>query len=27
VFVRQQHTYDQRINNLLSGEAFVNPLA
>ncbi|HEY0527879.1 MAG TPA: glycosyltransferase [Gemmatimonadaceae bacterium] len=27
VFVRQHHTYDQRIENLLAGEAFVNPLA
>jgi spore maturation protein CgeB len=27
VFVRDHHTYDQRIHNLLSGEAFVNPLA
>jgi Glycosyl transferases group 1 len=26
-FVRQYHTFDQRINNLLSGEAFVNPLS
>jgi hypothetical protein len=26
-FVRQHHTFDQRIENLLSGEAFVNPLA
>ena len=26
-FVREHHTYDQRIHNLLSGEAFVNPLA
>jgi spore maturation protein CgeB len=26
VFVRANHTYDQRIQNLLSGEAFVNPL-
>jgi hypothetical protein len=26
VFVRQYHTFDQRIDNLLSGEAFVNPL-
>jgi hypothetical protein len=25
-FVRQYHTFDQRINNLLSGESFVNPL-
>ena len=25
-FVRQHHTFDQRIHNLLSGEAFVNPL-
>jgi hypothetical protein len=25
-FVRQFHTFDQRINNLLSGEAYVNPL-
>ena len=25
-FVRQYHTFDQRIHNLLSGEAFVNPL-
>jgi Glycosyl transferases group 1 len=27
VFVREHHTYDQRIHNLLSGEAYVNPLA
>jgi len=27
VFVREHHTYDQRIHNLLSGEAFVNPLS
>lgn len=27
VFVRQHHTYDQRIHNLLSGEAFENPLS
>lgn len=27
VFVRSNHTFDQRIHNLLSGEAFVNPLA
>ncbi|HEX9384456.1 MAG TPA: glycosyltransferase [Gemmatimonadaceae bacterium] len=27
VFVREHHTFDQRIHNLLSGEAFVNPLA
>ena len=27
VFVRQYHTFDQRIHNLLSGEAFVNPLS
>ena len=26
-FVRQYHTFDQRIKNLLSGEEFVNPLA
>lgn len=26
-FVRAHHTYDQRIGNLLSGEAWVNPLA
>lgn len=26
-FVRDHHTFDQRIHNLLSGEAFVNPLA
>jgi spore maturation protein CgeB len=26
-FVRANHTYDQRIRNLLSGEAWVNPLA
>jgi len=26
-FVREYHTFDQRIHNLLSGEAFVNPLA
>ena len=26
-FVRSNHTFDQRIHNLLSGEAFVNPLA
>jgi len=25
-FVREHHTYDQRIENLLSGEEFVNPL-
>ena len=25
-FVRANHTYDQRIHNLLSGEAWVNPL-
>ncbi|MEO8910051.1 MAG: glycosyltransferase [Gemmatimonadaceae bacterium] len=25
-FVRQYHTFDQRIHNLLSGEEFVNPL-
>jgi spore maturation protein CgeB len=25
-FVRQHHTFDQRIHNLLSGEAFHNPL-
>ena len=25
-FVRQHHTFDQRIRNLLSGEEFVNPL-
>lgn len=25
-FVREHHTFDQRIHNLLSGEAFVNPL-
>ena len=25
-FVRQYHTFDQRIRNLLSGEEFVNPL-
>jgi Glycosyl transferases group 1 len=25
-FVRDNHTFDQRIHNLLSGEAFVNPL-
>lgn len=25
-FVRQNHTYDQRITNLLSGEAWINPL-
>jgi Glycosyl transferases group 1 len=25
-FVREFHTFDQRIHNLLSGEAFVNPL-
>jgi glycosyl transferase family 1 len=27
VFVREHHTFDQRIHNLLSGEAFHNPLA
>ena len=27
VFVRENHTFDQRIHNLLSGEAFVNPLS
>ena len=27
VFVRDHHTFDQRIHNLLSGEAFHNPLA
>jgi hypothetical protein len=27
VFVRQHHTFDQRIHNLLSGEEFKNPLA
>jgi spore maturation protein CgeB len=27
VFVREYHTFDQRIHNLLSGEAFVNPLS
>lgn len=27
VFVREHHTYDQRIHNLLSGEEFHNPLA
>ncbi len=27
VFVRQYHTFDQRIHNLLSGEEFRNPLA
>jgi hypothetical protein len=27
VFVRQHHTFDQRIRNLLSGEEFRNPLA
>jgi Glycosyl transferases group 1 len=27
VFVRQHHTFDQRIRNLLSGEEFNNPLA
>jgi Glycosyl transferases group 1 len=27
VFVREQHTFDQRIRNLLSGEAWVNPLS
>lgn len=27
VFVREHHTFDQRIHNLLSGEAFVNPLS
>ena len=27
VFVRQHHTFDQRIHNLLSGEEFHNPLA
>lgn len=26
-FVREHHTFDQRIANLLSGQAFVNPLA
>ena len=26
VFVRDHHTFDQRIHNLLSGEEFVNPL-
>lgn len=26
-FVRANHTYDQRIHNLLSGEAWVNPLS
>jgi hypothetical protein len=26
VFVRQHHTFDQRIHNLLSGEEFHNPL-
>jgi hypothetical protein len=26
-FVRQYHTFDQRIKNLLSGEEFVNPLS
>jgi hypothetical protein len=26
-FVRQYHTFDQRIRNLLSGEEFVNPLS
>jgi hypothetical protein len=26
VFVREHHTFDQRIHNLLSGEAFINPL-
>jgi hypothetical protein len=26
-FVREYHTFDQRIHNLLSGEAFVNPLS
>jgi hypothetical protein len=26
-FVRENHTFDQRIHNLLSGEAFENPLA
>lgn len=26
VFVREHHTFDQRIHNLLSGEEFVNPL-
>jgi hypothetical protein len=25
-FVRRHHTFDQRIHNLLSGEAFVNPI-
>ena len=25
-FVREYHTYDQRINNLLTGEPWVNPL-
>jgi hypothetical protein len=25
--VRQHHTFDQRIRNLLSGEEFHNPLA
>lgn len=27
VFVKEHHTFDQRIRNLLSGEEFVNPLA
>ena len=27
VFVRQYHTFDQRIHNLLSGEEFHNPLS
>jgi len=27
VFVRDHHTFDQRIHNLLSGEEFHNPLA
>ena len=27
LFVRKQHTYDQRIGNILSGEEFRNPLA
>ena len=26
-FVRQYHTFDQRIHNLLSGDEFRNPLA
>lgn len=26
VFVRQHHTYDQRIHNLLTGEPYVNPV-